>query len=657
MSDVGKNEVRQIDGHYRTGKHDLRRDFFEICFKHCNYYRRASGYFSSTALLSWLAGISRLAEAEGKLEIDLIVSHELSAEDAKALRSCHDPVERQQLLSLAADKVVDMIIALREQSSNLEARVSLFAWLVAQEHLRIQFAFPDHMDDVGIFHEKIGVFEFPWGDKVAFTGSANETGSGHTRNYESIDVYRSWISGDDDRVETKVLQFNEAWKGDAEGLEVVPMSEEALKRVKVVARSPHKKKGASAVAPTEDASDMWAHQDKAIEKFLASKRGILEMATGTGKTRTALNILAKLINAGEIEGAIISTDGTDLLHQWCEELESWVLTLPFTYAVYRHFGSYHDLGRFVLAPRGTILVVSRAALPTVMKRLDVEKRKKLAIVHDEVHGLGMPGIREGLKDQHATFSHVLGLSATPERAYDQDGNDFIEQEIGKPIFRFPLEAAIAKGILCEFDYVPLEYELTENDRQRLKQVYSRQAARKNSGNPMSQEELWIEISKVYKTAEMKPHIFSDYLKGKSSALQRSIVFVETKEYGEKILNIIHPHTSVYRTYYAEDDADHLNEFSRGEIECLITCHRISQGIDIRSLRTVFLLSSARAKLETVQRIGRCLRTDPNEPDKRALVVDFVRAQDEDTDKMNADTERQEWLEKVSSTRRGDEVVY
>ena len=59
----------------------------------------------------------------------------------------------------------------------------------------------------------------------------------------------------------------------------------------------------------------------------------------------------------------------------------------------------------------------------------------------------------------------------------------------------------------------------------------------------------------------------------------------------------------YRTYYAEDDRDHLEQFARGEIDCLITCHRISQGIDLRSLRTVVLFASARSKLETIQRIG------------------------------------------------------
>lgn len=656
MSDIGCTEVRALASHYRTGKDDLRRDFFEQCFKYCSHYRRAVGYFSTTALLSWLTGLDRLVVDGGGLKIQLIISNELSKVDADALKYCNDATERKRLLTLAADKIVDLIVSLRSKDGGTEERVALFAWLIASGHVELKFAFPIHIEDVGIFHEKIGVFDFPWGDRVAFTGSANETGSGHVKNYESIDVYRSWILGDEKRVETKQLQFEEAWEDKAEGLEVVPLSEEAIRRIKVIARPP-RTVNPTPQKPKPPPRNMWVHQDEAITRFLAARRGILEMATGTGKTKTALRILSDLISKEEIDGAIITTDGTDLLYQWCAELSGWMKTLPKRLAIYRHFDDHHDLGRFIQIPDGSVLVIARGQLPTLMRRLSASARKRLAIVHDEVHGLGMPGLRAGLKGQHAPFPYVLGLSATPERTYDAEGTAFIETEVGKPIFKFPLEAAIARGILCEFDYVPLPYELTEDDRQRLALVYTKQAARAHSGNPMSEEEIWIEISKVYKTAEMKPYVFADYLKQNAPSLKRSIIFVETKEYGERVLEVIHDYTNLYRTYYAEDDADNLLHFSKGELDCLITCHRISQGIDIKSLRTVFLFSSARSKLETVQRIGRCLRTDPDEPDKRALVVDFVRPQEPGTQKINADTERCEWLQTISKARKGDEVAY
>jgi hypothetical protein len=200
-----------------------------------------------------------------------------------------------------------------------------------------------------------------------------------------------------------------------------------------------------------------------------------------------------------------------------------------------------------------------------------------------------------LAGAHDSFDWKLGLSATPERAYDASGNDFIAKELGTTLYEFPLEAAIRRGVLSEFDYLPLAYELTDGDRERLQAVYAKKAARARDGNPMRDEELWTEIAKVYKTAEMKPEVFAEHLANHQEWLNRAIIFVETKEYGAQVLTIIDRYTHRYRTYYAEDDRGHLVSFAQGEIDTLITCHRVSQGIDIRSLSTVVLFASARAR--------------------------------------------------------------
>jgi superfamily II DNA or RNA helicase len=132
-----------------------------------------------------------------------------------------------------------------------------------------------------------------------------------------------------------------------------------------------------------------------------------------------------------------------------------------------------------------------------------------------------------------------------------------------------------------------------------------------------------------------------------ATLQRSIVFVDNREYGERVLEVISKYTHLYRTYYAEDDSSDLKAFANGGIDCLVTCHRISQGIDILTLTTVILFASARARLETIQRIGRCLRSDPNMPNKRALVVDFV------LNDFKTDTERCAWLLSLSQIKRSE----
>jgi superfamily II DNA or RNA helicase len=408
-------------------------------------------------------------------------------------------------------------------------------------------------------------------------------------------------------------------------------------------------------SPAAKPSDpKWRHQDAAVVAILENKAGVLEMATGTGKTRTAIKLMSHLIDAGEIDTAIISTDGTDLLDQWSLELENWSHDQGRRWLVMRHFERYRQIGEYALSPQRAVMVVSRGQLRRLLDKMPDATKARALIVHDEVHGLGTPSLQTELAGKHAAIPWRVGLSATPDRAYDDAGNDFVRREIGPTVYEFPLEKAISRGVLAEFDYLPLPYDLTPGDKARLQALYSKKAARLRNGNPMSNEEMWTEIARIYKTAEMKPDVYRQFLRDHPETLKRSIVFVETREYGEQILEIVDEYTNRYRTYYAEDDRDHLVEFAKGGIDCLITCHRISQGIDIQSLNSVVLFASARARLETVQRIGRCLRLDPAQPDKRALVIDFVRPPAPGDLIPNADQDRATWLMDLAKTRKGED---
>lgn len=655
-NELGRSEIRELRDHYRSGQSDLGKDFFVPCLKHCTKYRRAVGYFSSTTLATWAEVLPRLCKPGGVF-VQLLISPNLSDQDCTALAKAVDQGERIKLREKVADKIIAETLEVLEKSDSLAATkqcVELLAWMVANERLEIKFAFPKHVHDPGIFHEKIGVFYFPWNEYIAFQGSANETDHGYRRNYESIDVYRSWVDADSQRALTKVNQFNEAWEGLAAGLEACPLSKKSLEAVRRVApnKQPKPFQLTPAVSDDQKETQRWRHQDEAVKEFLKAKRGVLEMATGTGKTRTAIKILKTLVDKNEIDGIIICTDGTDLLDQWGKELDAWSLTLSPPYQVLRHYGTNHELGEFALNSKNRILLVSRGGLAKLFKRLDKSTMRSIAIVHDEVHGLGSPSCVKELAGTHATCVYRLGLSATPEREYDEEGTTFIKKEIGSVIYKFSLEDAIKRGILCEFDYIPLGYSLTVDDKMRLQNVRKKEAARKSAGNPMSDEEIWIEISRVYKTAEQKPAVFGDYVRQMPSILKNTIIFVEEKEYGDQLLPLLQTYTHLYRTYYAEDDRQDLVEFANGMIDCLITCHRISQGIDIKRLNNVVLFSSASAKLETIQRIGRCLRINPDNLQKRATIIDFVLKAQKGADGI--DSKRCRWLQRLSLVRKEGE---
>lgn len=642
---AARSTIRALQSHYRSGDSALGRDFFAPCLTHCRSYGRAAGFFSSSVLATWARVLPRLVR-ESPVPIRLLISPVLSPADLAALKGAVTPALREALLQEMADRVVTDALQMAETPGDLDLRLKLFAWLVAAGRLEIRFAFARHVHEAGTFHEKIGIFEFPWGDTIAFTGSANESAFGHALNYESIDVFRSWVAEDAARVALKVAQFQEAWEGRAAGLDVRRLSEAALGLVR--ARAPER-------CPTfhidgegdGTPSQRWKHQDEAVAAFLEQRRGILEMATGTGKTRAALRICRALDGQDAVGCIVISADGNDLLDQWYAQVLSITRDLKRRYVVVRHYADHRERDRFILQPEGSILLVSRRALAPALRGVASELANRTLLIHDEVHRLGSPGNRTNLAGLSEGIRFRLGLSATPEREYDAEGTQFIEQHIGSVIYQFDLADAIRGRILAPFTYHPLPYEMDADDKLRIRQVYVRAAAARRAGTPMSQEEIWIELAKVHKTSRAKLPVFAGFIGQNPGLLKRCIIFVETKEYGEEVLEIVHHHRYDFHTYFAEEDSDTLQQFASGELECLLTCHRLSEGIDIKSVSSIVLFSSARSRLETIQRIGRCLRVDPANPGKRSSVVDFVRTPDGESDDDTADQERAAWLSALS----------
>ncbi|MBD8566225.1 DEAD/DEAH box helicase family protein [Oxalobacteraceae sp. CFBP 8763] len=635
--------VLELRNLYRTGKNNLATDFFEPCLSACTQYRRAAGFFSSSALKTWAQGLPRLLRDD--VAIKLLISPKLSADDASAMEKAIADETRFRVLERAADELIAEAIRFSNDPDDQQLQLKLFCWMIASGHIEIRFAIPRHMADAGMFHDKFGVFDFPSGHRIGFNGSANETFSGHQRNFERVHVYRSWIEADIERLEATVEDFDIMWNQRDDNLLVAPLSTKTLDLIRSNASAPTKTLGG--LPRTDQPTKKWRHQEEALQAFITSGSGVLEMATGTGKTRTALKILAHLVDSQQVNCAILCTVGNDLLTQWHKEILAWRKARSMQWRVYRHFEAHHENELFAADPIESLIILSRQQLPGLLRKLSSSVRSRCMIIHDEVHGLGSESNIRKLQGEHKTFPFKLGLSATPEREYDASGTDFILEELGPIIFRFNLEDAIARGILCEMDYLPLPYELSDSDRKRLQAVHARRAASAKTGVPMSDEEFYNALASVYKTAEYKPLVFKHFLLGNPDILERSIVFVDNRDFGDSVLQIIAPKTHLYRTYYAEDNPTDLIDFAAGKIDCLITCHRISQGIDIRSLTTVILFASSRSRLETIQRIGRCLRSDPDDDYKRAIVVDFI------LDGYRPDNDRNNWLTELSKIKRSE----
>ena len=618
---------------YRSGYDDIVEDFFRPSLREARDYWRAVGYFSSSAFEALGSTLGDFIKRDGRIR--LVTSVEFSEDDLKAIET---GTAKQEICARRVERIIDEEFA----DGAADGALRLIR-LLELDRLEIRIAVPK--TGTGIYHEKIGIF-LNGSDFVAFTGSSNESLNAFANNRECIDVYTSWNSAV--RASRKREHFEILWMRRDEGVEVYGFPEAARKKLLRISER-------SRQSPQPLLQDpKWRHQDEALEAFLRAERGVVDMATGTGKTRTALMILRELFERRDIDTVIVCASGNDLLDQWNRELLRARETVDREIRVWRHYGGNKDLQEFTLDPANSVLVVSRdpaARVPaaSALRHLNADQGARTLLIHDEVHGLGSPDCRKRLDGLSDRIRFRLGLSATPQREYDEEGNTFIDRHIGPVIMSFGLEDAIERGVLAPFDYHPLPFALTDADRERRTKLFSRRKACEEAGQPMSKTDFLIALANIYKNSEAKLPAFSEFIAGRQDLLRRCIVFVPTMEYGNAVLDIIHKYRSDFHTYFSGERPDTLARFARGELECLITCHRLSEGIDIRSLNSVILFSSDRARLEAIQRLGRCLRTDPDDPRKVASVVDFIR-EGREGEEFNADEERQDWLLNLSRMR-------
>lgn len=618
-----------------TSEDNLIDELYMPCLKWAERFDRGVGYFTTGWLTYNVAGLSDFASRGGKMR--LITSPILSTEDTDAIIGAENQ-DGSAFLRLEAALLENVEILKQEMEADI---INTFSWMLYDGIIDMRFAIPCEKLEEGDFHDKFGIF-YKGNDALSFSGSINDSKHGF-QNYESIKVFKTW-AGTQEYVDADTARFEKIWNRKDRNLKMFTIPQ-AVKNKIFELRSPDRPYSLPA------GSSKWVHQDIAVKTFLEKEHGILAMATGTGKTVTAMKIINKLFDSGEIRRVVITMYGNDLLDQWAIQIRENYKNKQINY----HYASQKMMKDFVMHPDDSILILSRDArnlskLLDLFDRLPGDYRNDTLFVFDEVHGAGSNTFVENLSGRLSPYRYRLGLSATPEREYDEAGNDFLLNEIGEVIFEFTLQDAIQKGILCEFNYIPLPYVLSDEEKLKKRKIIAAFNAKKESGEPVDEKDMFTQLALVNKTAVNKLEEFESLISQRPELLQKCIIFVQTMEYGAKLQEILVRYSDKYHTYYADDEKINLENFAAEKIDCLLTCKKVSEGIDISSVTNIILFSSDRSRLVTTQRIGRALRLDKNNPEKKATVVDFVIEDSEENDN-NADADRAEWLTELSQTRR------
>ncbi len=634
---------------YRTGRGDMVKDLFVPCLEQSILYRRAAGYFTSFGLGLAARGIASLASRKGIMR--LVASPHLEPGDVEALRAA---TERPQdilrsIVSRSMSEIEDVL---------LKDRLNGLAWLAASGCLEIRLAL--RLDDDGritrgIFHEKTGIFTDEDGDHVAFSGSSNETAGGLVENFESVDVFRSW-NDPDRRVAQKIADFDSLWENTTPGLQVIDFTSAGCELLEYF-RDPNRPPPGFRQSKVGDGGmnekfepppgfDLRSYQGDAIREWSrAGGKGILAMATGSGKTLTALYLASKVAAKNSPLVLIVVCPYINLCKQWLREMVPFGLRPIPCYEGRQRWETQLEEGYQRLSAglsKVHAIVTTNATFQSDAFQSRIRARVGSfhhLLIADECHNLGAESIQLTLPDE---IQLRLGLSATPERHHDPIGTQAIVDYFGGVVFEFPLARAIADGRLCSYRYHPHLVSLTADEVEEYAEITAklgRMIGGKEENNEIGQAamRLLIRRSRLLASAQNKLEVLDRVIASLPERPKKALFYcgdgrtTDTiadeevrqiqavsrllgEKHGLKVRNFTFREST-------EEREEILRDLASGFLDGVVAIRCLDEGIDVPDLRMGFLLASSTNPRQFVQRRGRLLRHSPGK--KRAIIHDFI----------------------------------
>jgi superfamily II DNA or RNA helicase len=634
---------------YRSGIDNLLTAFYIPALERAVLYQRAAGYFSTECLIIAARGIVNLIRNNGKMR--LVVSPNFSEEDIKIIESGYKQKE-----DILAD-VLNRQFVISEETL-VQNRIEAISWMISENLLDIKIAIPKKNGKVtrGLYHEKVGIFTDEEGNFITFSGSSNESGGGYIYNFESFDVQRSWEKGLSEKLsEIKKREFEDLWSGKTANLEILNMpeaiNEKILKMrpkskplIEAEEASPNRETVAS-VARKEIALpehiQLRPHQLEASDKwFKNNNRGILQHATGSGKTITALNIAVNLLKKSSGVAIVILCPQKHIVDQWNKEARKFGFLPILGYQnsadwidQLNHAILHHNMGIL----KNFMFITTNASFSmTKTQELLGKIKKDFLVIGDEVHNLGADSLRRCLVDN---ADCRLGLSATPERWYDKEGTNAIYEYFGGLLDpEYGIKEAIADGYLCRYVYHVNVVELTDEEADEYYEI-SQKISRianfdkneiENCGNDslkilLSQRARLIgkaenkikmlrAISKAYKDTTFNLFYCGD---GK----------IEDERQIELVCKMLGLEIGMAVEKFTADEGkterqDILSRFKKQKTQGLVAIKCLDEGVDVPDTQRAFILASSSNPRQFIQRRGRVLRSTANK-NKIAEIFDFI----------------------------------
>lgn len=650
---------------YESGIGDIVQDFYEPVLTEAISYDRISGFFTSTSLAVAARGMCNFIKNGGMMR--LITSPILSSDDIEVIEQLIEKKDyiNSKDLGLDLDSLEDAFIS---------DHVKAFGWLLSTGKIDIRLAIllgddnkpitKEKVLSAGLFHQKIGILTDIEGNNISFSGSINETASAWTKNDEEFKVFKEWDESSSYYNEDRE-RFNILWDGKKRNVVIVDLPHAVknelieyskdfdVERISAKQYVERKRKQAS---PFElDGISLFYYQKEALDKWKKSGFSMLfEMATGTGKTRTAIAGFNYVRHKHTKTITVVACPQNALAKQWKEnEVANFNLNFDKEVIIDGTVSNWKSLLKDICLENGagfadhcviytTHDTASSDSFISILSN-NRSPRSVLSFVGDEVHWLGARTLRKALLP---IYEYRIGLSATPSRWFDDTGTRLLEDYFGNNHYEFTMKDALAeinpitgKHFLVDYMYLVSRISLNEDEGKKyaeLTEKISKLYRMKDIDTEAAEtyERLLQKRAEIIKNAENKYFVLSEILDNliKDRQLENLIIFVSPQQ-KTKVLEILEDKGVIHHQLTQEEGNMPKKEFGGlterqyiiklfkdMKYQALVAIKCLDEGIDIPSACRGILMASSTNPREYVQRIGRIIRQDKDK--KLAYLYDI-----------------------------------
>ena len=603
-----------------TSHHNLVENLFQPALRAAVKYDRGVGFFSAGWLRINAKGMSTFASNGGQAR--WITSPILSDGD------WHSLLEGVQARSDNALK-----LAMQKNIAELEEQLardtlSTLAWLVADNILDFKLALPRDKLSGGEFHAKFGIFTDEAGDQVCFNGSYNDSIQG-TLNYETIHVFHGWETPTAGYVTSFESRFDRLWNNKDSNVQVFDLPEAAraqILKLRTYDRpylftakvgDPLSIQNLAATPQVPASVKIRDYQEEAIAAWFEHDcQGLLEMATGTGKTITSLAASVKLFEREERLAVVVTVPYQHLVDQWNEEASAFGYNAVLAYKSKERW--LNELNHQILdynaghRPFMAVITTHTTFTSPDFQRTIARITGPSLILADEAHHLGAEQSRAAYP-HHIPFR--LALSATPDRWFDDVGTTALRNYFGKTVFAFPLEKAIGVSLTAYY-YYPHTVTLSDEEMEAYEALSTKIAQLMGRQDDKGQEilrQLLIKRANLLKRAENKIDVLATLI-DEQKYIEHTLFYCAPGQINDVMQLVGWEKGILAHRFTAEESTGErqqlLGDFASSQLQALVAMKCLDEGVDVPSTHMAFFLASSSNPREFVQRRGRVLRKSP-----------------------------------------------